>query len=408
VGRVPTSGSVFEKPAFRQYFIGQAFSYIGDSFRVFVIPLLVFKITGSAFSTALTYVFEFLPMALAGLLGGSLADRLDRRKTMIACDFIRSLLLGTIAALFYFKLLSLVVLLAAIVVISAAASIFLSGQAASIPYLVGKQRSTQAIAVLLGVEKGATIIVPPIGGALFGLFGPLPALIANAVTYVISQCSLALVPAMGPETKRPLPSLRELSSDIRDGFQFMLADDILRQVTIWNFITNSLGMVTVAVMIPFLKSDLHASDQSVGLFFGLSACGAVLGSVFAARTATRWTFGKAVVGSQAFEALAVLPLFFTHSIWLAAGAWALTIGATQVKGAQLVGWRLRVTPHELTGRVFAAIRVAAVVGIAIGAYAGGLLASHIGPRRAIIATASLYLLISLLGLFWRSLRNESR
>jgi len=81
--------SIFASQTFRRYFVGQAFSYVGDGLRFIAIPLLVFHLTKSAVSLGFTYVLEILPFALAGLIGGSLADSLDRKRLMISCDFVR-------------------------------------------------------------------------------------------------------------------------------------------------------------------------------------------------------------------------------------------------------------------------------------------------------------------------------
>src|SRR5690348_11284944 len=71
--------SVFASGSFRQYYAGQALSLIGDGLRTLAVPLLVYKLTGSALSTGISYICEIAPFALFGLVGGSLADRLDRR-----------------------------------------------------------------------------------------------------------------------------------------------------------------------------------------------------------------------------------------------------------------------------------------------------------------------------------------
>lgn len=62
--------SVFRSPEFRRYHAGQALSYLGDGLRTLAIPLLVFRLTGSAVSLGLTFALEVLPFALFSLLGG--------------------------------------------------------------------------------------------------------------------------------------------------------------------------------------------------------------------------------------------------------------------------------------------------------------------------------------------------
>ena len=145
--------SVFSNRSFSLFYAGQAFSYVGDGLRVIAIPLLVYHLTGSALSTGITYALELGPFALFGLIGGSLADRLDRRRLMIACDFVRFSVLSLFAAGYALGLLQLWFLYTGIVVISIAAAVFVGGQASTIPYLIGKHRATKAISALLAAEQ---------------------------------------------------------------------------------------------------------------------------------------------------------------------------------------------------------------------------------------------------------------
>jgi len=141
---------IFSSRSFRQYFIGQSFSLLGDGFRTLAIPLLVFHLTGSALSTGLSYACELAPFALFSVIGGSLADRYDRRTLMIAADAVRFAVMGGFAVLFALHLLTIAILYGGLIVISIAAAIFLGGQTSSIPFLLGKDRGTEAAAALSG------------------------------------------------------------------------------------------------------------------------------------------------------------------------------------------------------------------------------------------------------------------
>ncbi|MBV8667631.1 MAG: MFS transporter, partial [Candidatus Eremiobacteraeota bacterium] len=300
---VDRSASIFANRSFRLYFTGQAMSFIGDGLRTLAIPLLVFHLTGSALTLGVTYALEYLPFALAGLAGGSLADRLDRRRLMIACNLIRCgvLVLLVVAALRGF--LTLALIYGAIIVISAAAAIFMGGEASSIPFTVGKDKATQAVATLIAGEQSANLVAPPIGGALFSLGGAIPALIVNAVTYVASLGAIAMVPTLGPDTPGPLPTVHQIVADIRHGFRFLWADSVMRTITFMGLGLNLFGMMTMAVYIPFFKVALGATDAQVGLTLGLTAIGTICGSLLAGAMAGRWPFGKAQCIAYAIDAV---------------------------------------------------------------------------------------------------------
>jgi MFS family permease len=386
--------SVFRSRSFTSFYIGQACSYVGDGLRIIAIPLLVYHLTGSALSIGVTYALELGPFALFGLVGGSLADRIDRKRLMIACDAIRFVVLVTFALGYARGFLSLPLLYTGIFVMSIAAAIFMGGQATSIPYLVGKDRATSAVSSLLVAEQISYTVVPPLGGSLFAFLGPLPALIANAATYLLSQTSLASIADLGPEHPGGLPSLREVGADIVTGFRFAWADSTMLSLSAMSLALNFFGFVAQAVWIPFLKRDFGASDQTVGIALGVSAIGAFAGSWVAGRIPTRWPFGRVLTIAYLGDGILFLPVAFVHDLRLAIVFSALANGCLLFEIAQIVGWRIRVTPEELVGRVFGAVRLVALAGTVPGAILGGALGDRYGARTALTVAAFGYLAIA--------------
>ncbi|HZV79788.1 MAG TPA: MFS transporter [Candidatus Binatus sp.] len=408
MARADTTRSIFAERSFSLYFSGQLLSYLGDGLRTLAIPLLVFDLTGSGLWLGVTYALEFLPFSLFGLVGGSLADRLDRRRLMIACDFVRFAVIGLFAFLYWRHALTLWVLYTGIVVVSIAAAIFLGGQSASIPYLVGTARSGRAVAALLAVEQTSNLVAPPLGGLLFSLGGPLPALVANSLTYLTSQVSLALVPTMGPDQPGAPPSMREIWADIVEGFRFMHDDRVMWIVAYCSFLLNFFGMMAGAVFIPFLKLEFHASDAQVGLAYGALALGSIGGSLLGGATAGRWRFGPALLIAYALDGLIFVPVVFAHSLWFAVFFWMLANLGGTFETTQIISWRIRITPHEKIGRVFAAVRLIALIGVVPGTLIGGSLADLHGPRLPVIVSTFGFLIIALGASIFAALRDESR
>jgi MFS family permease len=402
------AASVFRSRTFRLFYIGQALSYIGDGLRTIAIPLLVYHLTGSALSVSVTYALEFFPFAIFGLLGGSFADRVDRRKLMIACDAIRFLIITAFALAYAHGALSLPVLYAGITAIAVAAAFFGGSQASSIPYVVGKDRATQALSALHATEQASQLVTPPIGGALFALTGPLPALAINAVTYFCSQLSLAAAGNLGPETARGIPRPSHVLADIRDGFRFLFADAAMRAFTIVHGFLNFFAMMTVAVFIPYFKRDFGASDAQVGLALGAIAVGAIAGSLAAGATVHRWPFGRMLVASYAIDGLLFIPLTITHRFGLAVAFLALGHAFGTFEITHILGWRMRIIPEELVGRVFGAVRLVVMSGIVPGLILGGYLTDHYDARLAIEITTAGYLLMAPIAWMIPAMRHEAR
>jgi len=299
---VARAQGIFASRTFSLFYAGQALSYVGDGLRTLAIPLLVYHLTGSAISLGVTYALEFLPFALFGPIGGALADRLDRRRLMLLCDFICFLVIALFALAYARGVLTLPWLYAGIAIIATCAAFFIGGQSPSIPFLLGKDRASPAVAALIAAEQGANLIVPPIGGALFALVGPLPALAINAFTYLTSQLSLYALPTLGPDVPGRMPTVRELVADVSEGFRIVLADDAMRAVAMLSGALNFFGIMAFAAIIPFLERDLGASTTQVGLSFGVIAAGSMIGSLVAGRYGRRWPFGKSLVIAYAIDA----------------------------------------------------------------------------------------------------------
>ncbi|HET7814615.1 MAG TPA: MFS transporter [Candidatus Baltobacteraceae bacterium] len=400
--------SIFASRAFRLFYLGQALSVVGDGLRILAVPLLVYKLTGSALSTGVSYVCEIAPFSVFGLIGGSLADRLDRRTLMIVTDGIRCAVMTTFAVLFAMHALTIGVLYGGLVLISMCAAVFMGGQSSSLPFLLGKERGTQAVAALGALENTSNLVTPAIGGAMFSVFGPLPALAINAFTYLWSQLALARIPTLGPETVSGMPSVLHIREDIRSGFRLVFSDRGMRAQAFASGMLNLIGFGGFAIVIPFLKKTFGATDPQVGLFFSISAIGALGGSLVAGKLAGRWPFGRMLCVALLLDAVLFLPVIYTHNIWIAGTFWALGNGCANFEIAQIIGFRLRVTPEDYVGRVFGVVRLIVLAGMAPGILGFGYLADRFSPHTAMTVSAYCYLAVAFAAIASPAVRNESR
>ncbi|NTW02617.1 MAG: MFS transporter, partial [Oscillochloris sp.] len=92
---------------FWKFWAGQTISTMGSSVTLFALPLLVYRLTGSAMSLAFTTTFGFLPYILFGLVLGAWVDRIDRRRLMIVVDTSQALVIASIPLVYSLGLLQL-------------------------------------------------------------------------------------------------------------------------------------------------------------------------------------------------------------------------------------------------------------------------------------------------------------
>ena len=401
-----TRVSVFRSPDFLRFYVGQSLSYVGDGLRTLAIPLLVFRLTGSALSLGVTFALEIVPFALFSLVGGSLADRLDRRRLMLACDAVRFAIMVLFSLAFATGQLTLPLLYTGVVLLSVCAAIFLGCQSSSIPYLLGKDRAKPAVAALSATEQGVNMIAPPIGRALFALVGPLPALVLNACTYLTSQVSIALVRDFGPEHPSGVPDGAVIAADIVTGWRFIMRDAALRALSFSQFGINFFGIIGFVAFIPYLKREFGASDQAVGLAFGSLAVGSVLGAIVSART--HWPFGRAITLAFIVDGLLWSPTIWTHSLGVAMVSMAAAAACGSYEITSLIAWRMRIIPEDMVGRVFGVIRLIVLIGMLPGSLIGGYVGDHYGTRAAMLVSTLGFFAMALVLFTMKSLRNDRR
>jgi MFS family permease len=400
--------SIFASRGFRRYFAGQSLSFVGDGLRLLSVPLLAYHLTHSALSTGAALICEVAPFSLFALVGGSLADRLDRRKLMIGCDAVRFAVMSFFAIAYAVHILTLPMIYGGLVIISICAAGFLGGQSSSIPYLLGRKQSTKAIAMLLAAESTSNLVTPAIGGALFAYLGPLPALTINALTYLGSQLSLVSIPSLGPEKTTGLPTLRHFLSDIALGYRALWADLGMRAQAFVAFSLNIFGFGCYAILIPFLKKGFDATDQQVGFFFAISAVGAIGGASVAARYGDRWPLGRSLTRAYLIDALLFIPVVLVSNIWLAAFFWASSNALANFEIAQIIGFRMRVTPEHMVGRLMGAVRLLVLAGMAPSVTFFGWVADHRSPHVAMSIACIGTGVVAIAAFLTPAIRNEPR
>src|SRR5215468_8365704 len=92
---------------FWKFWTGETISSLGSSFTEFALPLLVFKLTGSALNLGIAFAVSFLPYLLFGLVIGAWVDRLDRKRVMILADIGQAAVIASVPTLYLFGALTL-------------------------------------------------------------------------------------------------------------------------------------------------------------------------------------------------------------------------------------------------------------------------------------------------------------
>jgi predicted MFS family arabinose efflux permease len=274
-----------------------------------------------------------LPWLLLSLVAGAVADRLDRRQTMLRVNLFRAVLLGGLAVAVAAGAATLPTLYAAALLLGAAETLFDTSAQSLLPAVVPREELTRANSRLYAVELVANVFVgPPLGGLLAGLalaaaFG-LP-----AAAYLAGAGCLALVTgAFRPARQGPPTRLRD---DIVEGVRFVWRHPVLRPLALMLGVGNLAFTAHGSVLVLFAVAPgpMGLSEAGFGVLTATIGAGALLGTWLAVPAERRLGRARTLVLSVALGAASLLVPALTPS--------AVLVGASlAVGGLEVVLWNV--------------------------------------------------------------------
>jgi Transmembrane secretion effector len=381
------------------YFSGQLVSQVGNSFTNFALPLLVFKLTGSATNLALTTVAEFVPILLFGLVLGALVDRLDRRRMMLLTDVGRAVVILVLPVLALTGRLQVADIYVVAFVQSTLGILFTCGEFAAIPSLVQQDNLVAANGRIMATNSAGQIIGPVIAGALVALMSPADLLFVDGASFLASAASLAVIRRSFNSAERPVArasGLAGLLADTRSGLRYVWSHPLLRTISIMMALINFVVAPQSSQLILFAEQSLRASDTEVAVLFAAGAAGIVVVSLAAAPIRRRLSFTVTALGALVISGLAVTAMALIDSYPAALILWAASSGFGLLLNINTGALRQAIVPSHLYGRVISVAGVLAWSAIPLGALAGAAAIRLTGSVTDVyVATGALTALIAL-------------
>ncbi|MFD1939848.1 MFS transporter [Nonomuraea mangrovi] len=382
--------SLWRNKNFSLFLVIQAMSVAGDSFSMIAIPLLVLRETGSVVQMGLMTGLSGVASLVAGAFAGLAADRLDRRRLLIACDIARAVLYALVPLVWIFA--PQIWLLYVIVPLGAALGmVFQVTYVTVVPRLVGKDQITQANGRLYAVYAAASVGGPALAGLASQRFGPTVALGIDAVSFAISALGLSLVrlrPAEAPAAER---------GGFLDGARFLWRHPVLRSLTVlltfFIFLTAGLD----DIIIYYLKHDLGQNDDAVGVVLACAAVGSLAGAAVVAKIRGRLGFGPTWIAGIALSGTAVACAGLAPEVPGIAAIMAGFLFGSAIGGICSQSLRQEITPDHLLGRVTSAFWTIHFALGPIGAALLTLAASRYGAPEIALAVGVAILAIALAG-----------
>lgn len=356
---------------FWKFWTGQAISSLGDSFSGFALPLLVFQLTGSALSLALSTAAYMLPYLFFGLIIGAWVDRLDRKRLMIFTDLARAGIIATIPLLASFNALSVWWIYAVAFISSTLSIAFDAADFAAIPSLVSQDDLVTANGRITASYSAARVIGPLLAGGLVAFLPLYDVIFFDALSFVVSSASLALIRSSFNATREKKTT--RIREDIVEGLRYVLGHPVLRNISLMMALVNFVATSTHSQAVLFAKRQLGATDPQIGWLFSAGSVGVILLSLLAGRLRKRFPFSKVALSALMLEGVVIVALSFTHIYWLALPLWALMSGLGILFNINTGSLRQAIVPNHLLGRIMSIAGVLAWSAIPLGSFLGGVI-----------------------------------
>jgi MFS family permease len=359
----------FEYREYRLLWIGACTSSVGTWMQKVAQSWLVLSISGSAFLLGLDAFLGEIPIFLFSLLGGVLADRLDRRRILLWSQFVQMACAFLLAALIGFGVVQVWHILGLSFVVGLAQAFGGPAYQALIPMLVKKDDLHNAIALNSIQFNLARVIGPVLGGLAFTTLGAMWCFALNGVSFVAVIVSLLLL------TVRFAPAATQetVLASMQQGLRFIRWQPGMTALIVLAFCMTALAVPLITFLPVFAKDVFQQGPTTFTIFLAFSGAGSVAGALIVAGMGHFPEKGRASLimtmalgaGIAAFAlstnlALSCILLFLS-------GAALIAVFATITSLVQLN------TGNEMRGRVMSVYNVAFRGGMPLGSLTTGWL-----------------------------------
>jgi MFS family permease len=364
---------------YRWLYGGELVSSVGREITIVAVPYQVFQLTHSSLAVGLVGLANIVPLILFSLIGGAIADAVDRRRLML---IMQCILGATSAGLAFNAAAPQPVLWPLYVLTAAQAALFAIDsptRTAVIPALVGSRELTGAFALQQLLSQIGRAVGPAIAGVIIAQTGLAVAYALDAASFVVA--ALMLLP-LGPLPPHGGGRRASLAS-VMEGLRFLRGRPLLQSTFIIDLNAMIFGMPRA--LFPALGANVFGGGAAtVGLLFAAPGTGALIGAVLSGWVSAMRRQGRAIVIAVCVWALAITALGLTPWLWLALVLLAVA-GAADAASAVFRSTILQQSvPDELRGRLTGVFVAVVAGGPRLGDVEAGVVAAAIGAQGSVI------------------------
>src|SRR5436190_982612 len=372
---------------FRVQWFGACTSSIGTWTQMTEQNWMVQSLTGSTFFLGLDGFLQGLPLMLFMLIGGVMADRRDRRQTLLTSQYIQMMTATALAVLVYLDVVRIWHILVLSFTTGLAQAFGGPAYQSLIPSLVDKKDLPNAVALNSIQFNVARVLGPLAFGATIAAFAKwgfsdqqgmgacfvLNALSFLVVIYALMSLRLKHIPSTGGHS---------LKEELRGGLSYVRNHGSLVSLIVLATATTFLGFAVLTFLPTFAQRVFHEGASTYSHLLAFSGAGSVVGALIVAWLGKFKRMGLTALIVQSVYGLLILAFAMSRTLWVSDILLFLIGTALMIVFSTVTSLIQLIAPNEMRGRVMSIYMVAFRGGMPLGSLASGYVATLIGPTGA--------------------------
>jgi MFS family permease len=382
ISRIAVDGRPLrESRDFRLLTAGSLITGLGTQATLVALPYQVFVITGSAFLTGLIGAAELVPLVVASLFGGALADRFDRRRLLLLCQLALVAIAGALAAAAATGPPPIWILFLLAAAMAGASAIERVVRAAIVPKTVSAESLPGAISLTYGLYQLTQVAGPGLGGVLISVFGLTTPYTVDAVSCLGMAAAAALMSAQPPS---PVAAHEPVLRSIRSGLAYLRKLPAVTAGFVIDLSAMTFGMPRA--LFPVLALTVyHAGAAGTGLLYAAVAAGSTIAALTTGWMSHARRLGRITLVAVAFWGLFIAAAGLVNTIWPAALLFALAGAADSVSAVCRSTMTQVLTSDEMRGRVTSVFSIVVAGGPRLGDVESGTVAALTTPAFSVVS-----------------------
>jgi len=359
----------FQYRDFRLMWFGACTSSIGTWMQIVAQGWLIYRLSHSAFLLALDQFLAGIPIFLFSLIGGVIADRVERRKILLGSQYVQMASAGILTILVTMGVVHVWHILCLSFVSGFAQAFGGPAYQALIPTLVERDDMPNAIALNSIQFNVAVMVGPALGGQTLAKLGEKWCFGLNALSFLAPVISLSII------TTRFLPAktTESMLKSLKQGIQYARKQVSMEALIVLAFCMTALAMPMRTYFPVFVKDIFHRGPETYGNLLALMGLGSILGSLAIAGAGNMKQKGKVALGALVLLGAGIMGFAFSKSLLFSGSILVLTGAAMMAVFATVNSLVQLITTNEMRGRVMSVYNFAFRGGMPMGNLLSGWL-----------------------------------